>query len=106
MPAEAYPSQLSQYQPLGLENARVIIIGLFSKDEFDQIYAHLQRMNIYGHEIIIFTDKICFEKPASKINIITIPVVEKIFLPFIYDIIMELLVYHTSALKQSLRITH
>ena len=99
--AEAYAAGEMKHGPIALIDEEVPIIAIAPRDGlFDKTVSNIQEAAARGGKIIVFSDAEGIEAIGDIVDAgVVLPTVHPFVAPILYAVPMQLLAYHTAALK-------
>lgn len=98
--AEALPAGELKHGPLALVDAEMPVIAVApNNDLLEKLKSNLQEVRARGGELIVFADETLGFRTEPGVTVVEVPSVHEVLAPIVFTVALQLLAYHTAALK-------
>ncbi|MEE8043045.1 MAG: glutamine--fructose-6-phosphate transaminase (isomerizing) [Pseudomonadales bacterium] len=98
--AEALPAGELKHGPLALVDAEMPVIAVApNNDLLEKLKSNLQEVRARGGELIVFADETLGFRTEPGVTVVEVPSVHEALAPIVFTVALQLLAYHTAALK-------
>ncbi len=98
--AEAYPAGELKHGPLALIDAQMPVVALAPDNELlEKLRSNLQEVRARGGQFFLFADTAANFQDAPDMRVVRMPSVGSTTAPVVYTVPLQLLAYHTAAIK-------